>query len=64
MRTKLPVKLADKVTDAVLTIKKDTGIDLHMVEIMNQKEKMSNDSRLVKGLVLRPREDILQCQKG
>ena len=45
LRTKLPVKLADKVTeivtDAVLTIKKDTGIDLHMVEIMHQKEKKS-----------------------
>ena len=56
LRTKLPVKLADQmteiVTDAVLTIKKDTGIDLHMVEIMHQKEKMSSDSRLVKGLVL------------
>ena len=56
LRTKLPIKLADQiteiVTDAVLTIKKDTGIDLHMVEIMHQKEKMSNDSRLVKGLVL------------
>ena len=56
LRTKLPIKLADQmteiVTDAVLTIKKDTGIDLHMVEIMHQKKKMSNDSRLVKGLVL------------
>ena len=56
LRTKLPIKLADQiteiVTDAVLTIKKDTGIDLHMVEIMHQKEKMSTDSRLVKGLVL------------
>ena len=56
LRTKLPVKLADQmteiVTDAVLTIKKDTGIDLHMIEIMHQKEKMSSDSRLVKGLVL------------
>jgi T-complex protein 1 subunit zeta len=53
LRTKLPIKLADQiteiVTDAVLTIKKDTGIDLHMVEIMHQKEKMSTDSRLVKG---------------
>ena len=56
LRTKLPTKLADKmteiVTDAVLTIKNDKGIDLHMIEIMHQKEKMSNDSRLVKGLVL------------
>ena len=56
LRTKLPLKLADQmteiVTDAVLTIKKDTGIDLHMVEIMHQKQKMSTDTKLIKGLVL------------
>ena len=56
LRTKLPVKLADQmteiVTDAVLTIKKDTGIDLHMVEIMHQCQKMSSDTKLIKGLVL------------
>ncbi len=56
LRTKLPVKLADQmteiVTDAVLTIKRDTGIDLHMVEIMHQKQKMSTDTKLIKGLVL------------
>jgi T-complex protein 1 subunit zeta len=56
LRTKLPTKLADQmteiVTDAVLTIKRDSGIDLHMVEIMHQKQKMSTDSKLIKGLVL------------
>ena len=56
LRTKLPTKLADQmteiVTDAVLTIKRDTGIDLHMVEIMHQKQKMSTDTKLIKGLVL------------
>ena len=56
LRTKLPIKLADQmteiVTDAVLTIKKETGIDLHMVEIMHQKQKMSSDTKLIKGLVL------------
>ncbi len=56
LRTKLPIKLADQmteiVTDAVLTIKKDTGIDLHMVEIMHQNQKMSTDTKLIKGLVL------------
>ena len=56
LRTKLPIKLADQmteiVTDAVLTIKRDSGIDLHMVEIMHQKQKMSTDTKLIKGLVL------------
>ena len=56
LRTKLPIKLADQmteiVTDAVLTIKKDIGIDLHMVEIMHQNQKMSTDTKLIKGLVL------------
>ena len=56
LRTKLPIKLADQmteiVTDAVLTIKKDEGIDLHMVEIMHQHQKMSSDTKLIKGLVL------------
>ena len=56
LRTKLPIKLADQmteiVTDAVLTIKRESGIDLHMVEIMHQKQKMSTDTKLIKGLVL------------
>ena len=56
LRTKLPQKLADQfteiVTDAVLTIKKEDKMDLHMVEIMHMLEQTSHDSRLVKGLVL------------
>lgn len=56
LSTKLPKKLAEQmtqiVTDAVLTIKKGDEIDLHMIEIMHQKEKMCKDSRLVNGLVL------------
>ena len=56
LRTKLTQKLADQlteiVTDAVLCIKKDTGIDLFMVEIMHMIEKLSSETRLVKGLVL------------
>lgn len=56
LRTKLPQKLADQfteiVTDAVLTIKRENNIDLHMVEIMHMVERSSFDSRLVKGLVL------------
>ena len=56
LRTKLNEKLADQlteiVTDAVLTVKKDNNIDLHMVEIMHMIQQMSSDSRLVKGLVL------------
>ena len=56
LRTKLPTKLADQmteiVTDAVLTIKRESNIDLHMVEIMHQHQKMSTDTKLIKGLVL------------
>ena len=56
LRTKLPVKLADQlteiVTDAVLTIKRDDKIDLHMIEIMHMIQHFSTDTRLVKGLVL------------
>ena len=36
--------MRDIVTNAVITIKKETGIDLHMVEIIHQKEKMSNEA--------------------
>ena len=56
LRTKLPTKLADQmteiVTDAVLTIKRENNIDLHMVEIIHQQQKMSTDTKLIKGLVL------------
>lgn len=39
-------------TDAVLTIKREDKIDLHMVEIMHMRHKMSTESRLIRGLVL------------
>lgn len=44
--------LTDVVVDAVLTIKKDDRIDLHMIEIMHMQHKMSTESRLIRGLVL------------
>jgi len=45
--------LAEVVVDAVQTIRRtDKPIDLHMIEIMHMIHKMSNDSRLIKGLVL------------
>jgi T-complex protein 1 subunit zeta len=44
--------MAAIVTDAVLTIQKEDEIDLHMVEIMHMKHKMSTDTKLVRGLVL------------
>ena len=44
--------LTDILVDAVLTIKKDDRIDLHMVEIMHMQHKMSTESKLIKGLVL------------
>eukprot|EP00192_Tetraselmis_astigmatica_P005363 CAMPEP_0117673928 /NCGR_PEP_ID=MMETSP0804-20121206/14753_1 /TAXON_ID=1074897 /ORGANISM="Tetraselmis astigmatica, Strain CCMP880" /LENGTH=529 /DNA_ID=CAMNT_0005482737 /DNA_START=168 /DNA_END=1758 /DNA_ORIENTATION=+ len=57
LRTKLSEELADQltdiVTDAVLTIRRpNEPIDLHMVEIMHMKHKLSTDTRLVRGLVL------------
>eukprot|EP00397_Hematodinium_sp_SG-2012_P022759 GEMP01023600.1.p1 GENE.GEMP01023600.1~~GEMP01023600.1.p1 ORF type:complete len:534 (+),score=128.09 GEMP01023600.1:33-1634(+) len=57
LRTKLQTDMADELAihcvDAVENIKKpDEPIDLHMVEVMTQKSGLSNDTRLVKGLVL------------
>jgi T-complex protein 1 subunit zeta len=56
LETKIHPKLAEQmaaiVTDAVLTIQKEDEIDLHMVEIMHMKHKMSTDTKLVRGLVL------------
>ena len=49
---KLASQMASIVTDACLTIQKEDNIDLHMVEIMHMKHKMSTDTRLVQGLVL------------
>lgn len=57
VRTKLQVDMADQLAaqcvDAVHIVRKEgEAIDLHMVEIMTQKSGLSNDTRLVKGLVL------------
>jgi T-complex protein 1 subunit zeta len=56
LKTKLTDKLANQLTeivvDAVLTIRKDDKIDLHMVEIMHMQHKMSTETKLIKGLVL------------
>jgi T-complex protein 1 subunit zeta len=45
-------QLTEIVVDAVLAIKKDDRIDLHMVEIMHMIHKMSTDSKLVRGIVM------------
>lgn len=56
LKTKVSTELANQlteiITDAVLTIKRDDNIDLHMIEIMHMKHKMSTETRLVKGLVM------------
>lgn len=56
LNTKIHPSLANPLTeilvDAVLTIKKDDRIDLHMIEIMHMQHKMSTESKLVRGLVL------------
>jgi len=57
LRTKIKAIMADKmaeaVVDAVKCIKRpDQPLDLHMVEIMHMKHKLSTDTTLVKGLVL------------
>lgn len=44
--------LTEIVVDAVLTIKKEERIDLHMIEIMHMQHKMSTESKLIRGLVL------------
>jgi len=45
-------QLAHIVTDAVLCIRTEQDIDLHMVEIMHMKHKMQSETVLVRGLVL------------
>ena len=58
LRTKLPKdqadQLADIVTKAVGIVKdpKSGDIDLHMVEVMTMKERLTTETRLVHGLVL------------
>merc|ERR1712166_1664795 len=45
--------LCEVVVDAINCITKpDRPIDLHMIELMHMQHKMSNESRLIKGLVL------------
>jgi len=45
-------QLSNIVTDAVLCIRTEKDIDLHMVEIMHMKHKMQAETILVRGLVL------------
>lgn len=56
LMTKIHPNLANPLTeiivDAVLTIRKNDLIDLHMIEIMHMQHKMSTESKLIKGLVL------------
>jgi len=56
LMTKIHPKLAEQlteiVTDAVLQIQKEGKIDLHMVELMHMKHKLTNESKLIRGLVL------------
>jgi len=56
LRSKLTPDLANQMTeiivDAVLTIKRDNNIDLHMVEIMHMLHKFSSETKLVKGIVM------------
>lgn len=57
LRTKIAPVLADPMAeaavDAVRLIKKpDKPLDLHMIEILHMKNKLVNDTRLIKGLVL------------
>lgn len=56
LATKLHPKLAEQlteiITDAVLTIKREEKVDLHMIEIMHMRHKLATETRLVQGLVL------------
>merc|ERR1712136_487273 len=45
-------KMSEAVVDAIKIVKKpDVPVDLHMVEIMHMKHKLSNETTLVRGLV-------------
>lgn len=56
LNTKIHPNLANQlteiITDAVKLIQKEKEIDLHMIEIMHMKHKLSTDSKLIRGLVL------------
>lgn len=53
LRTKVNRKLADQMADicvdSVLSIQREDGIDLHMVELMEMQHKTSTETTLVKG---------------
>lgn len=53
LRTKIDKKLADQMADicvdGVLSIQRDDGIDLNMVELMEMQHKTSTETTLVKG---------------
>lgn len=53
LRTKIDRKLADQMSemcvDAVLSIQRKDGIDLHMVELMEMQHKTATETTLVKG---------------
>jgi len=56
LNTKIHPVLANPLTeiivDSIATITRDERIDLHMIEIMHMQHKMSNETKLIKGLVL------------
>jgi len=56
LKTKLPEIMANQLTeivvDAVLTIKRENNIDLHMVEIQHMQHKLTTETKLIKGLVM------------
>lgn len=53
LEPKLAAKLSDICTDAVLAIKKEgEPVDLHMVELLHMRHKLTQQSRLIRGLVL------------
>merc|ERR1712048_411308 len=57
LRTKIATGLADPmaeaVVDAVRTIKRpNEPLDLHMIEILHMKHKLTNETRLIKGIVM------------
>ena len=49
---KLAEQLTEIVTDAILQIQRDGKLDLHMIELMHMKHKLTNESKLIRGLVL------------
>jgi T-complex protein 1 subunit zeta len=57
LRTKLPLAQADQLTENVVGAVKAIRVpgedtDLHMVEIMHQREALATDTKLVRGMVL------------